>query len=187
MEVTKDMTALNERINTFETLLHSVNLMDGAVQWLRQNKFFTSPASTKFHGAYEGGLFEHSLNVAVALEYLTERLSLVWSRQESPLIIGMFHDVCKTDLYIYNPILDRFEWNPDSKPGHGDKSVKLINEHLISLTKEEEACIRWHMGAFDDKTNWSHYTDSIKEYPNVLYTHTADMLATHVIETQSNK
>ena len=25
--------------------------------------FFTAPASTRFHGAYEGGLLEHSLNV----------------------------------------------------------------------------------------------------------------------------
>ena len=25
--------------------------------------FFTAPASTRFHGAYEGGLCEHSLNV----------------------------------------------------------------------------------------------------------------------------
>ena len=25
--------------------------------------FFTAPASTRYHGAYEGGLLEHSLNV----------------------------------------------------------------------------------------------------------------------------
>ena len=25
--------------------------------------FFTAPASTRFHGSYEGGLCEHSLNV----------------------------------------------------------------------------------------------------------------------------
>ena len=25
--------------------------------------FFTAPASTRFHGNYEGGLLEHSLNV----------------------------------------------------------------------------------------------------------------------------
>ena len=28
-----------------------------------QSDFFTAPASTRYHGAYEGGLCEHSLNV----------------------------------------------------------------------------------------------------------------------------
>ena len=33
--------------------------------------FFTAPASTRFHGAYEGGLVEHSLNVYdCLLDYL---------------------------------------------------------------------------------------------------------------------
>lgn len=33
------------------------------IQWLESTDFFTAPASTKYHGAYEGGLCEHSLNV----------------------------------------------------------------------------------------------------------------------------
>ncbi len=39
---------------------------DGAdvlLDWLKKSDFFTAPASTKYHGAYEGGLLEHSLNV----------------------------------------------------------------------------------------------------------------------------
>ena len=28
-----------------------------------QSDFFIAPASTRFHGSYEGGLLEHSLNV----------------------------------------------------------------------------------------------------------------------------
>ena len=34
--------------------------------------FFTAPASTRFHGSYEGGLAEHSLNVYRCLkDYLS--------------------------------------------------------------------------------------------------------------------
>ena len=33
------------------------------LKWLEGTDFFTAPASTRFHGNYEGGLCEHSLNV----------------------------------------------------------------------------------------------------------------------------
>ena len=41
-------------------------------------------------------------------------------------------------------------------------------------------CIRYHMGAFTDKKEWSFYTRAVQQYKNVLYTHTADMLASQV-------
>ena len=37
------------------------------------------------------------------------------------------------------------------------------------LTEEEIACIRWHMGAFDDSKNWNKYNLAIQKYPNVLF------------------
>lgn len=51
----------------------------------------------------------------------------------------------------------------------------------VSLTEEERLCIRWHMGAFDNKENWNCYGAAIEEYPNVLWTHTADMVASRVL------
>ena len=33
---------------------------ESIVERLKGGGFFTAPASTKYHGAYEGGLFEHS-------------------------------------------------------------------------------------------------------------------------------
>ena len=36
---------------------------DRLLEWLMGSDFFTAPASTRFHAAYEGGLVEHSLNV----------------------------------------------------------------------------------------------------------------------------
>ena len=50
----------------------------------------------------------------------------------------------------------------------------------MELTDEEIACIRWHMGAFDDQKNWDYYGRAIEKYPNVLYTHTADMIASRI-------
>ena len=49
-----------------------------------------------------------------------------------------------------------------------------------TLTEEEIMCIRYHMGAFTDKEEWRDYTNAVKNFPNVLWTHQADMLASHV-------
>lgn len=149
-------------------------------------KFFDAPASTKYHGAYAGGLFEHSYAVTQLLIHLTRQNSLIWERDASPYIVGMFHDLCKCDQYRHptsddgeeNPI--DWEFNTDTLfKGHGEKSV-MIASTLLCLTEEEAACIRFHMGAFTDKDEWPDYTRAIHKYPNVLWTHHADMLASHV-------
>ena len=50
------------------------------------------------------------------------------------------------------------------------------------MTDEEIACIRWHMGAYEKDTRlWNYYGNAIAEYPNVLYTHTADMIASKIV------
>ena len=142
--------------------------------------FFDAPASTKYHGAFEGGLFDHSLAVANALVELTEKLGLQWGRPESPYIVGMFHDMCKCNAYV-KTAEGKWTWNNDIIiPGHGEKSVMQLQK-LIYLTEEEIACIRWHMGAFETDTKmWDYYGRAIEKYPNVLYTHTADMIASRI-------
>ena len=37
------------------------------LDWMLKTDFFTAPASSKFHSAYEGGLCDHSLNVYNAM------------------------------------------------------------------------------------------------------------------------
>lgn len=141
--------------------------------------FFKAPASTKYHGAYEGGLFDHSLAVTESLVELTEKLGLKWSRPESPYIVGMYHDFCKCDNYVMDVETNKYKHNPEIIiPGHGDKSVIMVSQFLL-LTDEEIACIRWHMGAYETDT-WEYYDRAIKTYPNVLYTHTADMIASKI-------
>lgn len=63
--------------------------------------------------------------------------------------------------------------------GHGNKSVMKLAS-LMKLTEEEVACIRYHMGAFTEKEEWRDYTRAVHAYPNVLWTHHADMIASHV-------
>ena len=168
------------------TPLVSVNLID----WLVSNGFFTAPASTKYHGNYEGGLYQHSYAVMNFLKQLTKDNALSWDNPRSPYIIGMFHDLCKIDQYRHpatgmledgTPIYDTMAWeyNPHTLlKGHGEKSVMLLSQ-FYELTEEEVLCIRYHMGAFVSKEEWQDYTRAVNKYPNVLWTHTADMLASH--------
>ena len=36
---------------------------DELLEWLKRTDFFTAPASTKYHGNFEGGLAAHSLRL----------------------------------------------------------------------------------------------------------------------------
>ena len=164
------------------------------MNYLMNDGFFTAPASTKFHGAYEGGLYDHSRQVFMRLQDLTENLGLTWQRPESPFIVGMFHDLCKCDQYkiksdiqeviekypdMVNEVTPEYEHNNNTLlKGHGAKSVMILSQ-FITLTEEEMLCIRYHMGAYE-KEEWAEFDLAIRKYPNVLMTHTADMLASKV-------
>ena len=148
-------------------------------QFLINKGFFNAPASTKYHGNYFGGLFDHSYNVTKELCNLTKHSE--WQVERSPYIVGMFHDLCKIDSYAYNEDKQMFEHNNDVLiDGHGSKSIIYLSRY-INLTEEEALCIRWHMGAFDDKENWNYYTKAVQKYENVLWTHTADMVVSQVM------
>ena len=92
--------------NNLEIFLDVMKFEDGApivsaenLDWLIKNKFFIKPAAIKYHGNHSGGLFEHSLAVTSCLLTMTKNLSLEWQLPRSPYIVGMFHDLCKTDDY----------------------------------------------------------------------------------------
>ena len=162
--------------------------------------YFDCPASLKHHGNCDGGLFEHSMAVAENLESL-----LLWNHRalfsedydtfdsdrdhyvSLAYRVGLFHDICKCVQYIQSPD-GTWHWNENCIwNGHGSLSVMLTQKifeqcGIPPLSFEELACIRWHMGAFDEKENWGFYTKAIKEYPTVLWTHTADMIASQIDE-----
>lgn len=148
--------------------------------------FLSAPASTKYHGSYKGGLFDHSYNVAMALKSLTQNLNLQWEDKNSPFRVGLLHDLCKIDQYIWDAAEGRYIYFPSVLlTEHGIKSVVLAQQLPdIHLNEEEIACITYHMGAFTDSSLWKNYTNAIHKYPNVLWTHTADCYAAHVMEVE---
>lgn len=166
---------------------------DHLMHYLEEGGFFTAPASTKYHGAYEGGLYDHSRCVFQRLSDLTINNKLKWQRPESPFIIGMFHDLCKCDQYrkVEGTLIDigatkleapagyHYEYNDKTiLKGHGSKSVMILSQ-FINLTEEELMCIRFHMGAYE-KEEWAEFDQAIRKYQNVLWAHMADMLASKV-------
>ena len=189
------MNKLMERLEDFT--IHTDGIVPKEFKdHLIKNGFFTAPASTKYHSNHEGGLFDHSFEVMGCLMEMTAKLDLEWQRKESPVIVGMFHDLCKMDEYI--KVVDEegqvmmgtdevkgeevhFEHASDVLlKGHGDKSIMLLSQ-FITLTEEEILCIRYHMGAYN-RGDWEGFDRAIRKYPNVLFTHTADMYVSKVLE-----
>ena len=162
-----------------------------------ETDFFTSPASTKWHAAYPGGLFDHCVGVMQQLVELTHKgVCYPWQRSVSPFIVGLLHDATKFGAYIMkqdrNPLTQEIEtWyerNPEHEelsPIHGEDSRLKVHYRILELTDEEQACIRWHMGAYEGKDSWPGYDAAIRKYPNVLWTHTADMYASKVMEERN--
>ncbi len=183
-----------QRFNDFTNIAPPLIKENSAMlKWLCDNGFFVSPASSKYHGNYAGGLYDHSKAVFKALTELTECLNLEWQRPESPFIVGMFHDLCKIDQY--KEVVDEEgktmfgEFEPRGREvhyervetmlkGHGEKSVLLLSP-LMQLTEEEMFCIRFHMG-FSEKDDLNSYGNAVERFPNVLFAHTADMMASRI-------
>lgn len=186
------LSALGQNIETFKQLMapcipHIIT--PGIIDQLQCMGFFEAPAAIHHHGAFTGGLFRHSAAVMNMLLVYTEQLELDWGRKESPYIVGMFHDLCKTDDYVpvsSSKVLGESEWGYNDKrllTGHGDKSVIMLQQLLKgNVTMQEAMCIRWHMGAFDSKENWNAYGNAVACDQNILYTHTADMYASRVLD-----
>ncbi len=158
--------------------------------------FFTAPASTRFHGAYEGGLCEHSLNVYDCLcDYMQrDRVKELYGLSCSPetcAIVSLLHDVCKTNVYkpsFRNVKNDRGVWEKvpsydyeDALPyGHGEKSVYILSGFL-RLTREEAFAIRFHMG-FSGTEEVRLVSDAFEKFPLAYALHNADMEATLFLE-----
>lgn len=172
-------------------------LSSEVIEELINRGFCSAPASASFHGNHEGGLFDHSVTVARLLQRYTNKLGLKWQNERSPKLVGILHDLCKIDSYkkvvtkpasfdfevlAEDPEEYRYEYNDEAiVRGHGDKSVIYVLQLGVDLTEEEIACISYHMGAYDTD-RWAAYDRAIKKYPNVLFTHTADMEASKIVE-----
>ena len=163
------------------------------IAFLEKTDFFTAPASTRFHGAYEGGLLEHSMKVYELLDKKIKQTYLDINIEESTIkIVALLHDICKLNFYkvdYRNAKNELGVWEKvpyytieDTIPyGHGEKSVMMISEY-IKLTSEEKYSIRWHMGFTEPKEVYGTIGQAYKKYPLALLLFEADLEATYVYD-----
>lgn len=158
--------------------------------------FFTAPASTRYHGAYEGGLCQHSLNVYDCLTDIMARPRMqqmygITYPDESIAIAALLHDLCKINFYKISyrnakNALGKWESVPyftieDTLPyGHGEKSVYIVSGYM-RLTRDEAFAIRYHMGfsATDDPGNVGR---ALEMFPLAFGLCCADMEASYFME-----
>ena len=158
----------------------------------KSSDFFIAPASTRFHGSYEGGLVEHSLNV---YDCLTDYLSRnrvkdtykISCSDESIAIVSLLHDVCKINCYkigTRNVKDANGVWQSvatyEFEDNLGEKSVYIITG-FMKLTRDEAFAIRYHMGfsGVEDKRSIG---DSFEKFPLSFVLSIADMEATYFVE-----
>lgn len=130
------------------------------LKWVEQTDFYEAPASTRYHGSYEGGLSDHSAGVFFHLMDLC-KLYECKASQESIAIVSLFHDFCKIGFYK-----KAMRWRKDKNDkweqyatyavdedfaygGHGSKSVFLV-QSFMRLEPDEASAINCHMGAWDN-------------------------------------
>ena len=84
---------------------------DRLLEWLDSDAsdFFTAPSSTRFHGAYEGGLVEHSLNVYECLkDYLNRpRTKELYGMDYTPETIAVTARLAFMPWTIATPRMNR--------------------------------------------------------------------------------
>ena len=163
---------------------------------LYESDFFTAPASTRYHGAFEGGLLEHSLNVYDCLSDILSRprmkevYGLEFS-EESIAIVALLHDICKVNFYkvsMRNVKDESGRWTSvpyysieDTLPyGHGEKSVYIASAYL-RLTREEAFAIRYHMG-FSGTEDPGNVGRALETFPLAYALVCADMEAAFLME-----
>ena len=158
--------------------------------------FFTAPASTKFHGNYEGGLLEHSLNVYDCLCDIMKRPRIkeiygIEYSEESIAIAALLHDMCKTNFYkvsFRNAKNAEGKWESvpyytieDNLPyGHGEKSVYIVSGYM-RLTRDEAFAIRYHMG-FSDTDKIGDVGKAMEMFPLAFFLNCADSEAAYYME-----
>ncbi len=171
------------------------NLMD-----FIENKtsYLTAPASTRFHLCREGGLLEHSVNVAETMLKIKDVLTPEIS-DESCVIVALLHDLGKAGVpgspqYIPNEPSEKQRaagYGP-SIPYHVNKDMVYLSVPVRSLylagslfpfTEEEAQAIVYHDGQYVDDNR----SVATREEPLTLLLQYADNWSGFVIEMEEVK
>lgn len=161
-----------------------------ALEWLRNSDFYTSPASTQYHEAYEGGLLIHSCKVFNCMLELRSGKAFKTTDLYSAALCALTHDWCKIGTYesYMKNVKDEatgkwtqqkaYKKNYKNVPlGHGVTSMYLVSR-IVSLKPDEACAIRWHQGRWnvcDPEQN--EFQQANEMYPLVHLIQFADQLA----------
>ena len=122
------MPDLEKQKQEFLTLCRENIKRDGLedlLGWLQKSDFFTAPASTRYHGAYEGGLCEHSLDVYHMAKKAIAGYELELT-EESVVVATLFHDLCKVNLYKLDKRNQKINGNRQEVPCYPQCSEATI-------------------------------------------------------------
>lgn len=163
----------------------------------------TAPASTRFHGSWEGGLMDHSISVYCA----ALKMKNAYTKKYNVLnpIFFLLHDVCKCGCYhletkdVKNKETGRWETktvyvksNTTDSAQHGPESVMRIYELIFKyypslgwlkdqFTDEWRLAIAYHMGMYSmSDSDMPEYNAAKAVHPEVLLMHHADMVASQL-------
>ena len=175
---------VSERKEQFDRL---ISFIEKETTWL------TAPASTKYHLCKEGGLLEHSINVAETILKVKAAIAPEIT-DESCVIVALLHDLGKVGMpgnpqYIRNEPSEKqkmYGYKPDYPYRFNSAltylSVPVRGIYLalkyISLTEEEVQAIVYHDGQYveDNRSCATH------EKPLTLLLQYADSWSGFVIE-----
>lgn len=186
--------------DTFLQIYQSKIHREGADKFLEylteKSDFFTAPASTRYHGAYEGGLAQHSVNVYECLRAYMDRervrdLYHMNYSEETIALVSLLHDVCKIGCYNTstrnvkdeNGVWQKvpfYQFDDPMPYGHGEKSVYILSG-FMRLSREEAFAIRYHMG-FSGNEDKGSVGKAFEQFPLAFALSVADMEATYFLE-----
>lgn len=206
-----------EFIALLRTITRTGARIEELIEKLESSDFFTTPSSIKYHGAYEGGLCDHSLNVYYNMMHLLNYKAPILgidteTLQESVIITALLHDISKMNFYttttknvkVYSEDGDkedskgRFYWNtvesyaiknPEDRMIYGshEQNSDFIIRHFIPLSIEEGTAILHHMGGMSWDSAKDNITEVYGKYTLAVLLHLADMLATYVDEKEQHE
>lgn len=193
-------------------IIPNIEGSDQLLTWIEGTDMKIAPASSMYHLAVKGGLVQHSLNVFDRLvslakaEYNEDYETALDTTMAELALIALCHDLCKCNTYkpvvrnkkVYSDKgtkkdeLGKFEWvsewGYEAKPvftfGHGSKSLMIVQDFCKGLPLSCLSAIRFHMGGLEYMNGVVEpgMTGVYNDFPLVVLTHTADLLATYIDE-----